>query len=259
MNTNRGNMWGLAVALFVIVALVANQAEGFLTLLILGALLFLVRMFESGNRPAFSERRRATPRPIPSTDRQPHSKPVYEHALEAVAAAGLDPDAIPVLPVDIGLMAFKNSTDPVVHRTLSVPNDVDYIQPFVQLRLPTKATGKVRFELIDRTGEVVFVHEDIHQLKRGRNLVTPSARLPVHDVHQTDGEWYLRITADGVTIAVHHFEWIEGSTGAVRRHMGSDGELSSEMRAVLAESRLEKMSLDDMLAYQEDEGEQQQR
>ena len=88
MENNRGNTWLIGVALFVIIALVANQAEGLLTLLILGGLLFMVRQFEGRGNRAFRERRRTTPRPIPSTDRQPHTERVYEHALNAVAAAG---------------------------------------------------------------------------------------------------------------------------------------------------------------------------
>jgi hypothetical protein len=182
---------------------------------------------------------------------------VYRHALEAVERAGLNPDSVQVLAVDIGVMALKDNSEPTVFRTWTLPDDVDYIQPFVQLRLPSKANGRIKFEVVDSTGKVVFVHEDNHKLERGRNFVTPAARLPIHDGHNLDGRWGLRISADGVLLADHHFEFSEATNSAIRRHIGEDGEINTELRAVMAESRLPKMSLDDLLAYQDDEDQQQ--
>ena len=186
----------------------------------------------------------------------PRADQVYQHALDAVTNAGLDPFTTHVLPVDIGLMSFSGEQDPVIYRTRSIPDDVDYIQPFVQLRLPTRAVGRVRFEIIDSDGQVLFVHEDYHEFERGRNLITPTARLPVHDAHNMRGNWELRVSADGVLLAAHTFAWQESKTAAIRRHLREDGEISSEMRAMMAESRLQRMSLDDLLASQFD-GEEQ--
>jgi len=48
----------------------------------------------------------------------------------------------------------------------------------------------------------------------------------------------------------------------MRRHINADGELSNEIRVMMAENRLGKLSLDDLLAEQEDEDQlppQQQR
>lgn len=191
--------------------------------------------------------------PQQAADPQPRADQVYMHALEAVQAAGLDPNATHVLPVDIGVMAFSADQDPVIYRTKPVLDDVDYIQPFVHLRLPTKAVGRIRFEIIDNDGQVLFVHEEYHQLQRGRNLVTPSARLPIHDAHNMRGDWQLRVSADGVLLAVHHFGWEENVTSAMRRHLREDGELTNEVRAMLAESRLQKLSLDELLADQPDD------
>ncbi|MEO0596629.1 MAG: hypothetical protein AAF126_10995, partial [Chloroflexota bacterium] len=93
--------------------------------------------------------------------RQAQSDPVYRHALEAVERVGHDPDNVQVLTVDIGVMAFKEGGEPTVFRTWSLPDDVDYIQPFVQLRLPSKAQGNIKFELLDANGNAVFVREDL--------------------------------------------------------------------------------------------------
>ncbi len=191
--------------------------------------------------------------------RQAHTEPVYSHALKAVERAGLNPDEVKVLPVDIGVMAFSSDHDPVVHRTRPVLDDVDYIQPFVQLRLPTKAVGKIRFEIVDCDGQILFIHEDYHQLERGRNLITPTARLPIHDAQAMHGPWELRVSADGLPLATHTFEWQESTSKAIRRHLTDDGEISSGLRVALAENRLQKMSLDELLSYQDGDAEQKQQ
>lgn len=190
---------------------------------------------------------------------QPRADQVYAHALDSVRNSGLDPNTTHVLPIDIGVMTFSADQDPAIYRTKPVLDDVDYIQPFVQLRLPTKAVGRIRFEILDSDGQVLFIHEDNHQLQRGRNLVTPTARLPIHDAHNMNGDWQVRISADGVLLAVHHFGWQESTTKVIRRHIREDGEMSNEVRAMMAESRLQRLSLDELLAEQEVEEENQRR
>ena len=191
----------------------------------------------------------------------PRVDQVYAHALDATRAAGLDPSETHVLPIDIGVMAFSGDQEPIIYRTRPVLDDIDYLQPFVQLRLPTRARGRIRFELIDSDGQILFVHEEDHEFERGRNLVTPAARLPIHDAHAIQGDWELRVSADGVLIADHHFEWEESTTKVIRRHLKEDGELSNEVRAMMAENRLQRMSLEELLEPQQPEdstGERQQ-
>ena len=191
--------------------------------------------------------------------RQTGTEKVYAHALRAVEQAGLNPDTAQVLPVDLGVMVFQGDNDPVVYRTQPIPDDADYIQPFVQLRLPTRAVGRIKFEIIDSDGQVIFIHEDLNNLERGRNLVTPSARLPIHDAHAMLGSWQIRISADGMPLALHKFMWQETNTRAIRRHITADGELSNELRASLAENRLGKMSLDELLSFQDGDEEPQRQ
>ncbi|MBC6936160.1 MAG: hypothetical protein DWB42_10005 [Chloroflexi bacterium] len=195
---------------------------------------------------------------VHSAGRQSGAETVYAHALKSVERAGLDPNEVRVLPVDIGVMAFRGDSDPTVYRTRPIPDDVDYVQPFVQLRLPTKATGRIKFEILDSDGQAIFIHEDFHQLERGRNLITPAARLPIHDAQAMHNAWQLRISADGLTLATHRFDWQESNLNRVRRHLAEDGEISNELRAALTENRLNRISLDDLLSYQDD-AEQQQK
>lgn len=178
---------------------------------------------------------------------------IHQHALRAVRNARLDPNDMQVLPVDLGLIVFRGDESPTLQRTTAIDDDVDYIQPFVQLRVPVKAMGKIKFEIYDNTRQPVFIHEDRHQLERGRNLIIPSTRLPIHDQQEMDGRWEMRITADNIIIARHAFQWQGSEDAGFHQHVGEDGELSSELRAVLAENQGQSMSLDELLAYQDEE------
>ena len=188
----------------------------------------------------------------------PSGTQIYAHALEAVQRAGLDPAETPVLPVDLGVMAFTSDRPPSLHRTRPILDNIDYLQPFAQLRLTTRAAGKIRFEIVDSDGQILFVHEEFHDLKPGMNLISPPARLPIHDAQAMHGDWSLRVSADGITLAEHPFAWTESTEKVIRRHVQMDGELSGEMRQMLEDNRLEHMSLDDLLADQEEDASRQQ-
>ncbi len=268
---NNRNTILLAFILLMLAGVALLEASALVVLILLG-LLFMVRQFDNNQLQSDSTESYdygsdyeygsdfgdSSDYNLPST-RQAQADPVYRHALEAVQRAGHNPDDVQVLTVDVGVMAFKGNEEPTVFRTWSLPDDVDYIQPFVQLRLPSKATGRIKFEVLDATGNVVFAREDEHNLERGRNFVSPAARLPIHDETLTKGQWGMRISADGVLLAEHLFEFSEAADQAIRRHIGEDGEINTELRAVMAESRLPKMSLDELLEFSDDEEAQQGR
>jgi hypothetical protein len=184
---------------------------------------------------------------------------VYAHALRAVEHAGLNPDEVKVLPVDMGLMGIRKGEDPVIYRK-SVLEDVDYIQPFVVLRLPMKATGRIKFEIIDGDGQVLFIHEDYYQLQKGRNPITPASRLPIRASMARMQDWQLRISADGMLLADHTFAWTESETTRLRRQIGQDGEINPQVREALSDHPIQQgsLSLDELLAYQ-DADEQERR
>lgn len=271
MNNQRRNaIWPALILMGIGFLALFGEGNALAVLMILFGLLFLVRQFDNNNvtvswsgredegyeedyldeEAVRQERQRQT--------QTTNTEPIYRHALEAVSRAGLDPDALQVLPVDIGVLAFRDSEEPMIYRTWALPDDIDYIQPFIRLRLPTQATGRVRFEIRDSAGKPIFVHEDNHKLARGRTLITPAARLPIHDQRAMDGKWKLFVSTDGVTLATHEFRFAEAHSAEIRRHIGEDGEITAEMRAALTESRLPRMSLDDLLAFQSEEESQQQ-
>jgi hypothetical protein len=185
--------------------------------------------------------------------RTPGAEPIYRHALAAVKAAGYDPDKLEVLPVDIGLLAFHENDEPAVLRSFPVPDNADYVQPFVQLRLPQRAVGKISFEIVDSDGQVVFVHQMQQALEKGRNLLSPPSRLRLHSGHNLRGRWELRVMADDTLLASHAFSWHLDDPDSIRQHINADGELSDELRASMAQARLDRLSLDDLLSDQDDD------
>jgi len=273
MFQNRSNSERLFIAfvLLIVVSTIVNTApQLFVLLAIMAAFYFYQHRDDTSDRDGYNdaddwdvERQEPRPRPV-RRERPSNVEQIHQHALRAVRAAGLNPDEIKVLPVDMGLIAFQGEDAPSIHRNTTVPDESDYIQPFAELRVPVNATGKIRFEVYDRGRRQVFVHEDYHELKRGRNLVSPSGRLPIHDELDTDGNWELRISADNVVLSRHVFQWAasdeiietEDEDGGLRDHIREDGEISNELRAMMADSRLDSMSLDELLAFQ-DEDEQQ--
>lgn len=250
------------VLLFIGLASMGAQAANAIALpLIVIGLMMLFRQLEAQRRDTTSAdmaRRQREVQVRRSSDYQPQAgrERIYRHALAAIERAGIDPDEVSVLATDIGVIAFKGDDDRALHRTRPVLDDVDYIQPFVELRLPSKAEGRVRFEIVDSDGQTLLVAEDHHQFERGRNLVTPTRRLPIHDAQAMYGPWEMRVSADGVLLAVHQFAWEESTSKVVRRHLSEDGEISSALRVALDDSRLERVSLDDLLAEQETDDQQ---
>jgi len=268
-NLTKRERTALALVLLVVVSAAINTApQLFVLLAIMGGVYYLRSRqdedTDTGVEEWEIEREDPRPRPI-RRERPTMTEQIHQHALRAVRNAGLNPSEVQVLPLDMGLIAFQGENAPSIHRNTDVPDNSDYIQPFVELRVPVNATGKVRFEVFMGTGPAVFVHEDYHELKRGRNLVSPSARLPIHDELDTDRRWELRISADNVVIARHTFNWAaadetEDDGAELRDHIRADGEISNELRAMMSESRLGEMSLDELLAFQdEDESEQSGR
>ena len=89
--------------------------------------------------------------------------------------------------------------------------------------------------------------------------MVPSRRIPVHDALNMDiGSWTLRVSADGTPIAIHDVKWGEQRENTTA-DLDDDGEISTELRAAMAESRLEELSLDELLAFQEEDPPQQQQ
>ena len=250
--SNHQRFWQIMLGFLLITIGLASRGGGQAITLILGLIGFylITRQF-SQSAAQIPPREQSGERADPVPPRRAAEDQTFSHAIRAARRAGVDPANAAVLPTDIGLIAFDDTGAPSIFRSAPVGDFARAVQPYIQLRLPRRAEGRIRFEVADANGSVVFAHEDAYALQAGVNLISPRARLPLGDLAVLHGRWELRVSADGVPIAVHTFTWKHDDSQSIRRHLASDGEISLELRDLLAEKRLEALSLDDLLADQQ--------
>jgi hypothetical protein len=248
----RESVLAVVLGFLLLAGLIEGQAGVILLLALIAGVYFFRNQIDFGGSTDQADAPVVIRRNLPPPQAQSENQ-VYKHALDAVRRVGLEPDQMQVLPVDIGLLSFHDDQNPMIHRLQAVEDNADYVQPYVHLRVPVTARGKIRFEITDNSATLLYVYEDNYQLKRGRNLIVPTTRLPIHDEHPTEGRWQMRVYADGMLIARHFFSWTATENEAVRPPVEEDGEISNEMRELLAENRLQRMSLDELLAPQDDQ------
>ncbi len=213
-------------------------------------------------RARIAERQRAGQDPFapaaPATRRSSAATPggrdtgqMHRLAVQAVQRAGLDPRDLAVTPVDLGVLVYGEEDVPTLYRESKLPPDAEYVRPFVVLRSPRRARGKIRFELVDGQGTRRFIDETPWELKAGETFVYPSTWLPAHKIENFDGDWKLRVFAAGTLLAVHELTWRDPGGGEFRRYLNGDGEISDDLVQELRQVRMDKLSLDDLLEDQD--------
>jgi hypothetical protein len=208
-----------------------------------------------GGSSQHSRRRQYTPpqdrRPQPS-QRRPTANRIHKTALKAARKAGRDPREMRVVPVDVGILAYENQGEtPALFRESRLPDEAEYIRPFIVMRSPRHARGTIRFELVDGDGDLMFVDETPWELKEGDTFIYPSTWLPMRRVADIGGEWQLRISAAGTMLAVHEFMWRNEGGGAFRAYLNGDGEISEDLVEELSGTNVGRLSLDELLDDQE--------
>jgi phosphate/sulfate permease len=189
---------------------------------------------------------------------------VFQHAQKAVKAAEQPLDTTKPLPVDLGFLVYRGDSKPNIHRTLAIPYETDYIQPYLQLHVPkvpifSGVLGRVKFEILDSVKKVVFTHEQEYTLREGLNLITPPARFPAQNAHYGYHEWELCIRLGDTLIARQPLEWGEMKTPEIAEGLGEDGEISDALRKLVAEQKIESLSLDELLSSQSENQQEEQR
>lgn len=180
----------------------------------------------------------------------------YPHAVKAAHAAGLYPSTSTVYPSDIGFLIYRDGDEPQIVRDWEAPDDIDYLQPYVELHVPRAASGTVRFEVYDADGKMVYARDEERQLKGGRNLILPKTRLPITPKLALYDGWRLRVLADGYAVAEHGLNFSDAATmdsAPLAAHIGEDGEISAELQDALNAGGGGGISLDDLLSDQEDD------
>jgi hypothetical protein len=108
---------------------------------------------------------------------------------------------------DIGFIASVRDEDSLTfERTRAVNNAYDGVRPYVQLMAGegmAERRVRVRYELVDASGEVRFIQEDNAYLRSGVNTLHPDQHLPLGDIPAGQmGQWDARVYVDGRLIGV---------------------------------------------------------
>ncbi|MBK8024289.1 MAG: hypothetical protein IPK19_23365 [Chloroflexi bacterium] len=110
---------------------------------------------------------------------------------------------------DVGLIATQSGSEGIaMRRTRSASGDDDGIRPFITVQVqPTEAdrSARVRFEMMDHTGETRYVHEMRTYLRDGENSVLADTHLPLQSGDVDPGDWDLRVYVDGALVGMHAF------------------------------------------------------
>src|SRR5450432_2001117 len=218
---------GLAVALVILGGLLGTAPLGTpqLALLAVYALVALptVANFELKRMqlslPRFSAPVRMTPAARKATQR------AHTHRSAGDAAV-----------TDIGLIVNEQRDDGQWNRHLAqvIAGDDGAIQPYISLRVPSETSNRlalIAFELYDQAGQPRFSRQHEQWLRDGDNLVVCDRQLPLQESGSgtsRSGVWDLRITVDGILVAVHNFS-VAPSNAERRRRLTTDGEAGLTM------------------------------
>jgi hypothetical protein len=175
---------------------------------------------------------------------------------KAVRRAGNELDTWLLDLDDIGLLAYNGDKTPDLCRVDAIPSDTTHLRPFIVINLPYKqGKGALRFELLDETGEKRYDVQKSYQLKGGPNFITTPTWLPLDENHK-GGKWSLRVSIGDKPLAVHEFTMKAAYGGQIRSFLHEDGEIDPWLSKAITEQDKGggDMSLDDLLAAQEDAG-----
>jgi hypothetical protein len=166
--------------------------------------------------------------------------------------AGYEGGPAYVQVADIGLLAYRQSSEPKLVRYGDVLLDSRYLRPFVDLVLPYAVNGTIRFELLDSERRLRYADEARYDLNTGKNTLLPGTWLPLDGKKMHPGRWQLRVLAGGALVGVHDFGWQVVGGGAIQRYSDGDGELSLELQRAMQSKPREAVSLSELLADQEE-------
>lgn len=212
----------------------------------------------AGERRVTIGERSADVRARRSTD----SIEAFPHAVKAAHAAGNYPKEGGVYPSDIGVLAYREGEEPMIVRDWEAPDDISYMQPYIELYVPRTASGNIRFEIFNTRGRLMYAREENRDLKAGRNLILPRTRLPLTASIDLEDGWHLRVLADGYLLADHTINFMEAdqfNQSPLAAHIGEDGEISAQLQEALQDRDDSPLSIDDLLSDQDDDARQMRR
>jgi hypothetical protein len=131
---------------------------------------------------------------------------------------------------DIGVLAYRDSAEPLIYRRHAVPGNITHLRPYLVCRWPwlRGQTKNVRFALRDGYGDVQFTAEQAARLLSGMNLVAPGTWLSLDGLHERTGRWRLDVWIDDQRVALHPFRVKSVYKSELSGLIDADGEIALE-------------------------------
>jgi hypothetical protein len=188
----------------------------------------------------------------PSATRERQITP-QDIAQQALRRAGNAPEGRGIRLMDVGLLAYDGGTQPKVLRTEPISAAATHLRPYMVIDFPYQRTGRgtITFELVDEHGASRFVAQQRYEVQPGQNFLTTQNWLPMSH-EEAGGNWQLRISLGDHALALHPFKVTPDAGSAFRSYLKSDGEVDEWLTKAAAKDMKDSLSLDELLADQEE-------
>jgi hypothetical protein len=170
---------------------------------------------------------------------------------KAMHRARLDPKRSPVILTDMGLISYRSPESPKIIRFSGVPTDTRWLRPFLEVTARQKMDVQVQIAILNREGETLFTEHQRIQL-RGSQRIVAQHWLPLENLYTSSGRWSVPIYVNGTLFAIHQFEWVRVGGDDILDQLRTDGEINEYLQQAVRRGKFRKMSLDELLADQED-------
>lgn len=199
----RDRFWFFIVSLLAAIAVLAPEVAVGARIGIIGlyGIIAGLVLFDFNPTRAIREQKPKAEKPTGTTQAR--------EALNRAASSG-GGDWVGLTLEDIGLIASVRSEDGLTfQRTRTISNDYDGARPYIQVQVgPAMAErrARLRFELIDPTGETRFVYEDNMYMRLGENTLHPDQHMPLGMMPANQmGQWDIKVYVDGRLMGILGF------------------------------------------------------
>ena len=171
---------------------------------------------------------------------------------DAMRRARYDPRSSGFTLTDIGLLSYRAPENPRITRTTPVVTDTRWLRPFAEIESNLLRGVNITLRIIDGKGNILFEDNQSGSFSPRTRFVSENW-LPLENVYSSRrGRWSVVVYIDGQLIGIHQFEWAHIGGDDILDQLHTDGEITPELQDAVKNGKFRKMSLEELLADQED-------
>ena len=153
---------------------------------------------------------------------------------------------------DIGLLSYRTPENPIITRTKPVVTDARWLRPFAEIEGNLLRGAHITMRIIDSRGNILFEDNQSGAFAFRTRFVSENW-LPLETVHSSRrGRWSVVVYINAQLIGIHQFEWANIGGDEILDQLHTDGEITPELQDAVKNGKFRRMSLDELLADQED-------